>query len=527
MVDTIESLKAKLGGEPVFPENVSLPSASVNNDVVNDQIDYLNSGFGSPSSLAFPPSGGSQIPTLPDIGFNVGPDSQQGTLSASDWSVAMSSSATHAASTTVALKKPNAVWTHEAFLSATLVGSNGPVPWWDIYYNHIHPKFPIIFKTWFLKHYKDLPLILLHAMYCTSMGYTNGPIEEGEVHFSACKAVIDEAIENPDPLKTAAVMLMGVYSINSKRVKSAVSYLCLAIRFCQILGVDKDNYEVWKTNLGLIPGFERENPKDFCRSLWCCLYAQDFYAIFLIGVPGSVTLDIDTSYLAEYRNGSFENSVNGAKKYVIPLIRLTFSNSYLCYCSYYIPLLAIGRKSLRLIGNEEKVVLSRTMLLNRLSDWYKTVTQYAPYPESAESFALMYDMSFLNVMYHFICLQLLKVEFLDACESGDASSPVIAKVMSSADSISKSIQFYLKYNPKLSNLTLLMKYCVLFGAAIHCAQMTLQQYNAGRKMSQLQYHITFLEIFGVMHPQCLFDAKTILEWSKAPFNAISFLKEAI
>jgi hypothetical protein len=157
-------------------------------------------------------------------------------------------------------------------------------------------------------------------MFAASTSYSLSPQEEGEFHFSASRYIIDDAIETPDPFKASAVMLMAVYSVNSKRLKSAIVYLCLAIRFCQILGIDKDKYVVWKSSVGPIPGLEQESPKLFCRSLWACLYAHDFYAIFLIGVPGSVTLDIDTSYLLEYRNPDFSQPDGTPQGYFLGLI---------------------------------------------------------------------------------------------------------------------------------------------------------------------------------------------------------------
>ena len=320
LVDTIETLKARLGdnstGIPVVaPLGPTGTSAAGMGDQNLNMSPVATSQAAVGVGAVNPPPSHSSIVAMASATFNsdsIPPaaDSAATSMAMGDWTAAMSN--TSLAANRQFQSMP--VWTHDTFLSATLVGPDGPVPWWDIYYSFVHPKFSFIFKSWFLAHYKDLPPILLHAMYCVSMFYTNGPVEEGEFHFAACKAVIDEAIENPDPLKTAAIMLMAVYSINSKRVKSAVSYLCLSIRFCQILGIDKGKYDVWKSNLGLIPGFEKESPMDFCRSLWCCLYAHDFYAIFLIGVPGSVTLDIDTSYLQEYRALSFDAGSDDIKR---------------------------------------------------------------------------------------------------------------------------------------------------------------------------------------------------------------------
>ncbi len=299
LVDTIETLKARLGDNSSVTHGAG--ASSDMNLSVNSTIEVI-----SPTSSMLSNSG-NIIPNFKSSDL-VSSAADGGQMLMGDWGTAINRTSS------LIQSQSNHVWNHDTFLFATLVGSDGPVPWWDIYYRFVHPKMSVIFKSWFLSHYKDLPLILLHAMYCVSIFPLSGPVEEGEFHFTACKSVTDEAIENPDPLKTAAIMLMAVYSMNSKRVKSAVSYLCLSIRFCQILGIDKGKYDVWKCNLGLIPGFEKESPKDFCRSLWCCLYANDFYAIFLIGVPGSVTLDIDTSYLQEYRSLTFQDGKDDIKR---------------------------------------------------------------------------------------------------------------------------------------------------------------------------------------------------------------------
>ena len=272
LVDTIETLKAKLDDKISLPVEVPMHSAV--------SVDTPPSASGSFDSGMVDNEWSNSLQVLP-----------------------------------TAILQPSVQWTHDTFRLATLLGPNGPVPWYEIYYESVHPQWSFLYENWFLTHFNSLPLILLHAMYAACTFYSLSPQEEGDFHFSACKAVMDDAIENPDPFKAAAVMLLAVYSVNSKRLKSAIVYLCLAIRFCQILGIDKDKYLIWKNTAGPLAGLEQESPKLFCRCLWSCLYAHDFYAIFLIGVPGSVTLDIDTSYLLEYRTGDFSQPGNTPQRF--------------------------------------------------------------------------------------------------------------------------------------------------------------------------------------------------------------------
>ena len=207
------------------------------------------------------------------------------------------------------------------------------------------------------------------------------------------------------------------------------------------------------------------------------------------------------------------------------IICLTFS--FLCFCSYYIPLIVIGRKALRLNGTGDNVVLSRNMLLNRLADWYQSVAIFDT-SENEQSYLTMYSMPFLYLIYNFIRLLLLKSTFLKEISSREAdhSNQVIEQVIKSADAISTTIRMYLKYNPNLLNLTMLMKYCVLFAGAFHCAHIGLLPTPDGitKKITILSDHVKFLEIFGLVYPQCLLDAKTLIEWTSAPQAAVSFLR---
>ena len=190
-------------------------------------------------------------------------------------------------------------------------------------------------------------------------------------------------------------------------------------------------------------------------------------------------------------------------------------------------MIVIGRKALRLSGTSDNVVLSRNMLLNRLSDWYQGVAALDAFPETSDPYLTMCSMTFLSPIYHFIRLQLLKSSFLEAVAKNDPSDPIVEQAIRSADSISKSIRMYLLYNPNLLHLTLLMKYCVLFAGAFHCSHTAILQNSEGitKKITLLSNHVKFLEIFGQTHPQCLLDAKTLIEWTSSPQGAVSFLRD--
>lgn len=204
-----------------------------------------------------------------------------------------------------------------------------------------------------------------------------------------------------------------------------------------------------------------------------------------------------------------------------------FNFSFLCFSSYYVPLIVIGRKALRLTGNSETVILSRKMLLTRLNDWFQSVSSFDPFPEQDELYLTMCNMPFLYPIYHFIRLQLLKNAFLDALSMNVNDDPIIESVLEGANAISKSIKAFLLHNPHLLHLTLLMKYCVLFAGAFHCSHIVTMPNSEGlnSKMAIIRDHINFLEIFGQIHPQCLLDAKTLLDWMTSPQDAVDFLRE--
>jgi hypothetical protein len=139
----------------------------------------------------------------------------------------------------------------------------------------------------------------------------------------------------------------------------------------------------------------------------------------------------------------------------------------------------------------------------------------------AESFLIMYEMTFLHTFFHFVRLLLLKNSVLDAIMYPNFKDQIMDQVMESANQISKSIHSYLVHNPQLQNLTLLMKYIVVFTGAIHCALSSVKPAD----LKFLADYIKFLEILGQTHPQCLFDAKNLVEWNSTPGGAIAFLQE--
>ncbi len=190
-------------------------------------------------------------------------------------------------------------------------------------------------------------------------------------------------------------------------------------------------------------------------------------------------------------------------------------------------MIVIGRKALRLSGTGDSVVLSRNTLLNRLSDWFQSVAALNAFPETNRPYLTMCSMAFLSPIYHFIRLQLLKSSFLEAVTKNDVSSPIVEQAIQSANSISKSIRMYLRYNPSLLHLTLLMKYCVLFAGAFHCSHTAIFPNSDGitKKITLLSDHVKFLEVLGQTHAQCLLDAKTLIEWTSNPQGAVSFLRD--
>jgi hypothetical protein len=191
------------------------------------------------------------------------------------------------------------------------------------------------------------------------------------------------------------------------------------------------------------------------------------------------------------------------------------------------PLLVIGRKSLRLTGEAEAAVASRNSLLVRIEEWRKSVYHFDFSPSRSEPYMKMFDMPFMYLIYHFIRLQLLKYAFLDAFRQKKFDFPLVQDAMNSAGEILGSIRTYMAYNPELKHLALLMKYCVMLSGAFHCSMLHLDISQKSKKLSEIREHIKFLEVFSTHYSQTLADAKTLESWTAdGNTESVDFLEKS-
>jgi hypothetical protein len=191
------------------------------------------------------------------------------------------------------------------------------------------------------------------------------------------------------------------------------------------------------------------------------------------------------------------------------------------------PLLVIGRKALRLTGEAEATVASRTALLVRIEEWRKSVYQFDFNPSRNEPYMTMFDMPFMYLIYHFIRLQLVKYAFLDAIRQKKFDSPLFEDAVNSSNEILGSIRSYMVHNPEQKHLALLMKYCVMFSGAFHCTLFHVDVSQKAKRLSEIKEHIRFLEVFGAHYPQSLADAKTMESWAvEGNKDSIDFLEKS-
>ncbi|KAF8153056.1 fungal-specific transcription factor domain-containing protein [Crassisporium funariophilum] len=201
----------------------------------------------------------------------------------------------------------------------------------DLYFSYVHPSFPVIHKSSFFESYKagtypespqspDLdtgknkspfnrrrrrvPTLLLLSMYALASRYdeTGTPLpsdpsmmwEAGDVYLDRAKVILDSTYASSRPSTCQALLLMGYREIGIGAMAQAWTYIGMAIRMAQDLGLHR-SADGWE-RVGLGGRLFNEWELNERKRIWFGCVIMDKYVSTYIGRPLMIfERDFDTT----------------------------------------------------------------------------------------------------------------------------------------------------------------------------------------------------------------------------------------
>ncbi|CAG8474229.1 9006_t:CDS:2 [Racocetra fulgida] len=126
----------------------------------------------------------------------------------------------------------------------------------ELYFNHVHPLFPIIYKPRFfelLKDHEHPPCLLLNSMYCLASNFSDrlevrkdreNPLTAGDIYFDRAKALLDNDYDRAHATIIQALLLLSIREYGTGKVTRSWIYTGIATRMAQSLGMHRNN-EKW------------------------------------------------------------------------------------------------------------------------------------------------------------------------------------------------------------------------------------------------------------------------------------------
>ncbi|KAG9304377.1 hypothetical protein G9A89_019939 [Geosiphon pyriformis] len=175
----------------------------------------------------------------------------------------------------------------------------------EIYFTHIHPIIPIIYKPTFfnkLKNKDNLSHLLLNAIFALSSRYSDHseikkpqekPETVGSIFFERAKALLDFEYDNSRLSTVQALILLSLRDYGTGKVSRAWMYAGMSIRMAQDMGLHR-NTEKWDPI-----NFSHEEKETRKRVFWGC-FILDRISSANIGRPLAIDeQDVDASYPSE------------------------------------------------------------------------------------------------------------------------------------------------------------------------------------------------------------------------------------
>ena len=207
-------------------------------------------------------------------------------------------------------------WTRSSFKNLIVDGTSKP--WLQVFVETIQYQFPILGPYFLVKHYENLPMILLHAMYALVLDTNKSPHDvypPGDVHYTFCKALYNGTVSNP--LEIVALMFMGYHAAAfSPSLIGGLNYFTAAEGHAQEMGILENKPFMWEMN-GIKFGKDSYSGIKLRQMIAVQLYNIDFYASHFRRVPFSLNLcDLNPKLMEFVDDGKVYNDYYSTKLWI-------------------------------------------------------------------------------------------------------------------------------------------------------------------------------------------------------------------
>ncbi|CAG8450052.1 8975_t:CDS:2 [Scutellospora calospora] len=174
----------------------------------------------------------------------------------------------------------------------------------ELYFNHVHPFYPIIYKPRFFKLLNDHehpPYLLLNSMYSLASKFSDrlevrkdqkDQLTAGDLFFSRAKALLDNCYDKAHATTIQALLLLSIREHGSGKTTRAWIYTGMAAKMTQCLGMHRNE----KLRSVTLSHGEKEEQK---RIFWACYVLERIPSVHF-GRPLAINeKDIDAAYPSE------------------------------------------------------------------------------------------------------------------------------------------------------------------------------------------------------------------------------------
>ena len=402
------------------------------------------------------------------------------------------------------------------------ISTGAVVPWLNMYFTYVHPKYPCLPTDWVMKNHHLLPTFLLNSMYALTM---MEPISNdskrtlnGDKYFEKAKLLYENANINPSPFDVAAMFFMGVYAClhSTTEIAAGISWIQEAIDLAKKLGILNLAEVSWTLPNGTLYRLQDHYySKQFCQLLMLCLYSSDFEVSFIRKTPFHLEIELPQSFYQPIHGG------------------LPYSPYYTSFMwCWESQLIYISRKVSLFIHNlPGKELETSTSHLNALDSWMKSLPAWmndfssglqsldniVQFPPPAETY-YFWKAAYLHILYHSTRLLLLKDSFIDAIENNRPADPIIAICNGSATKISFVTEMFLKHNSNFVGMPHFTFYLVYLGAAFQCLSIRLEGISTD-VYRDIDNSIIALQNFAKSTPSVFQKINILEDWKDDPIAA--------
>ena len=339
----------------------------------------------------------------------------------------------------------------------------------------------------------EMPLGLLHVMYaiCICVAKSSGYRSFHNHHdykelYNTTVSFLTAAIVSPSPMDIMYVALLGFLEIWAQNVNAAASYMGLASRLAQTIGIEKDQDIVWVSPTGRVLGNDAFTGRALCRALYMMLYIQDFYMSNTARIPCIIHKEINTQLMIQQGQAGL------------------FPDDLIAYRVYILPLLSVARKLKIETENNTMNDDIRASLDAELTSWYENLRNVMPMALNPESPVTKEWIMYMNLVYNGLQLQLHAQPFLTAVSSGNKNDPIVAKLSFHKQNIHNMLTENMADFSGFLNIPFYFLHAVFYSAIYECALDQLNNPTGGGVISispQIQIYTSIQYFFPLVAQQ--------------------------